>query len=246
MIGFLLKKYIFDFWDNLFFVIALNMGFLFLLTLNFILFRFLPAAGIILFVISVYCLFVYICSAASVLKDVSDYRRPGPAALFANLKGALKPAAVFFALFALVFFILRITIPAYFKMGTFLGMAAAFFSCWICLFIVGSFQFYPAVYYRLGMQPLKCIKKCAIIFFDNTGFCLFTLFFNIIFTVPVFLFPGCPLLFSDEALRLRLLKYDWLEQGRNRTKIPWAELLEEENKKTGKRTWRSFIFPWKD
>jgi hypothetical protein len=64
------------------------------------------------------------------------------------------------------------------------------------------------------------------------------------------LFPGPAgiLLFLDEAMRLRLLKYDWLEANpdANRRKIPWDALLIEEREKTGTRSLKSFIFPWKD
>jgi hypothetical protein len=66
------------------------------------------------------------------------------------------------------------------------------------------------------------------------------------------------LLYLDEALRLRLLKYDWLEtrtaeqggdlfkKGWKQVKIPWEELLAEEKDKTGKRSLKSFFFPWKE
>jgi hypothetical protein len=65
-----------------------------------------------------------------------------------------------------------------------------------------------------------------------------------------FLFPGPAgvILYLDEALRLRLLKYNWLEENpqANRRKIPWDALLIEERERTGTRTFRNFIFPWKD
>jgi hypothetical protein len=69
-----------------------------------------------------------------------------------------------------------------------------------------------------------------------------------------FLLPGPAglLLFLDEALRLRLLKYDWLEANpdttgsKKRRQIPWDAILIEEREKTGDRSFRSFIFPWKD
>ncbi|MDR1985520.1 MAG: hypothetical protein LBP88_00935, partial [Treponema sp.] len=56
------------------------------------------------------------------------------------------------------------------------------------------------------------------------------------------------LLYLDEALRLRLLKYDWLEVNSDATlrKIPWDALLIEEREKTGTRSLKNFIFPWKD
>ena len=139
-----------------------------------------------------------------------------------------------------------------------MGLAAALISFWICLFTIGIIQFYPAVYYRLGMKPVKCLKKCAIIFFDNTGFCFFTLFINIILSVFIFTLPGFFLSYLDQALRLRLLKYDYLdnitanqdnilqETGQKRIKIPWNELLIEEREKTGERGLKSLIFPWKE
>ena len=243
MIGFLLKKYLFDVWDNFLFIIVINLGFFLFLALGLILLPVLPIAPVILFFC--YWFFVYFCTAASVLKEASDYHRPNPADFFRNIKSALLPAAVLLTAAVFVFLVIRITIPIYLEMGTIFGLAAAFFSCWICFFFIVSIQFYPAVYYRLGKRPLKSIKKCAIIFFDNTLFCFFTLFFNILLSVLIFPFPGFSLLFLDEALRLRLFKNDWLETHSRKTKIPWHELLAEEKENTGHRTLKSFIFPWR-
>ncbi|MDR2103555.1 MAG: hypothetical protein LBP42_05565, partial [Treponema sp.] len=65
-----------------------------------------------------------------------------------------------------------------------------------------------------------------------------------------FLFPGPAgiLLYLDEAVRLRIFKYDWLEAnpGENRRKVPWDALLIDDREKTGTRSLKSFIFPWKD
>ena len=245
MIGLLLKKFLYDWWDNFFLVIALNFGFLLFLAFAFLLISISEIAGVILFFMTIYWLFIYVCSAASVLKEVSDYRHPVIVDFFKNIKGAFLPAAVLFAASAFVFMIIRFTIPIYLQMESIAGLGAAIFSCWICLFIIASIQFYPSVYYRLGMHPLKSLKKCAAIFFDNTFFSLFNLFINTIFTLLVLPFPGCPLLFLDEALRLRLFKYDWLETHARKIKIPWDELLAEEKENTGTRSLKSFIFPWK-
>ena len=262
MTGFLLKKFFFDLWDNLFAILSLNLGFLFFLALAFFLPSLLPPflsiAGILLFFTVIFFLFAYICAAASVLKKASDYRRPGFSEFAANLKRAFIPGTVLFGVLTLVFIILRFSVPFYLNMGGIPGISAAFISCWICLFIISAIQFYPAVYYRLGMRPLKSLKKCAVIFFDNTGFCFFTLAINTILSVFIFPFPGFLLLYLDEALRLRLLKYDWLdarkteqddkwhEPDRKRIKIPWNELLAEEKEKTGERSLKSFIFPGKE
>ena len=65
-----------------------------------------------------------------------------------------------------------------------------------------------------------------------------------------FLFPGFGglLVWHQAAMRLRLYKYDYLEEnpGANRKKIPWDGLLVEEKEKVGKRTLRGMIFPWKE
>ena len=263
MTGFLFKKFFYDLWDNLFFITVLNFGllvslFLVFLTLQYM-FPALTIAGIIVLAVLVFWIFVYLCAVESVHKEISDYHHPVFADFLANLKGAFLPAAVLFAAAALIFYVLFAAVPAYLSTGSLAGMAAAFFSCWICLFVISSIQFYPAVYYRLGMRPLKCLKKCFLICFDNTGFCFFTLVVNIFFTL---LFSPCwSLLYLDEALRLRLLKYDWLEaqaaklpendpplkQGRAfGKKIPWNELLAEEKENTGTRNLKAFFLPWKE
>ncbi|MDR2471480.1 MAG: hypothetical protein LBD09_05165 [Treponema sp.] len=269
MTGFTVKKFFYDLWDNFFGVMILNFGFLLSLSLAFVLPPLVPAAefpwALILFGLLIYWLFLYLCTAALLLREVSDYRRVSLSGLGSRLKNALAPAALLCAALALILFVLRFTVPAYLALGGVAGLGAAFFSCWFCLFLAAAIQFYPAVYGRLGARPLKCLKKCALFFLDNTGFCLFALALNAVMIIPVIPCPGLPLLFLDEALRLRLLKYDWLEEQRRgggpesgegsgavrpgrrgRTVIPWEALLAEEKEKTGTRSLRSFIFPWKD
>ncbi|MDR2701962.1 MAG: hypothetical protein LBB72_06000 [Spirochaetaceae bacterium] len=258
MIGLLLRKFLYDMWDNLFMIVLLNFGFLLFLSLAFLLPLLLPAAEIVLLVIMIYWLFVYVCAATAALGKVSDYRRLTLVDFAVSLKGAFIPALVLFAAAVFIFFIMWFTIPFYFRMGGMFGLAGAFFSFWLCVFFLGALQFYPAVYYRLGMRPMKSLKKCIVIFFDNTGFCVSSLIINIILTAMIIPFPCLPFLYLDEGLRLRIFKYDWLDahaaeqdntryqQGWRKIKIPWAELLEEEKEMTGKRTWKSFIFPWKD
>jgi hypothetical protein len=253
MVGLLLRKFLYDTWDNLFMIVVLNFGFFLFLALVLLLSSLVPVVGILLLFIMVYWLLVYICAAVAALGKVSDYRSLSLADFAGNLKGAFVPALVLYAAAACILFIVRFTIPSYFRMGGMLGLAAALLSFWLCIFLLGAIQFYPAVYYRLGMRPIKSLKKCMVIFLDNTGFCIFSLVINIILTVLIIPFPCLPLLYLDEGLRLRILKYDWLDacaaeqnNAQSRKKIPWAEILEEEKERVGKRSWKSFIFPWKD
>ena len=92
-----------------------------------------------------------------------------------------------------------------------------------------------------------------LISIDNTGFSIFLILNNLVSLIIsvflAFMFPGPVgiVLYLDQALRLRLLKYDWLEANpeADRKKIPWDALLIEEREKTGTRSFRNFIFPWK-
>ncbi|MDR2313595.1 MAG: hypothetical protein LBE02_03595 [Spirochaetaceae bacterium] len=266
MTGFLLQKFFYDLWDNLFRIMALNLGFLVSLSLVFVLPPLIGGTlpGLLVFCLLVFWLFVYLCAASAALEPVSNYRTLSLGDFVKNLTSSLVPGTALFFLALVIFVIIRFTIPVYLRFGTVFGTAAAFFCCWICLFFLGTLQFYPAVYRRLGKRPLICLKKCFILFFDNTGFCIFSLLVNLIFTVLIIPCPGWSLLFLDEGLRLRILKYDapnFPRAGENsgrkprgvklrgvklrRDPVPWKELLAEEREKTGRRSWRDFLFPWR-
>ncbi|AEF84173.1 hypothetical protein TREPR_0985 [Treponema primitia ZAS-2] len=121
-----------------------------------------------------------------------------------------------------------------------------------------ALQFCFPIRSRLDTKLPKVLKKCFIILLDNPLFCLLSgLFALLLLALSILLLllapgPAGILLFLDEALRLRLLKYDWLEanpganQGRRRPQVPWEALLIEEREKTGSRSLKNLIFPWKD
>ena len=104
----------------------------------------------------------------------------------------------------------------------------------------------------------KCLKKSFIIFFDNAGFSVFMLLYNtVLLAMSVFLFFLLPsaagiTLALTNALRLRLYKYDWLENHpelktrKEQKNIPWDELLQNDKDMVGHRSFKSFIFPWKE
>jgi hypothetical protein len=198
--------------------------------------------------------FVYLSAAAASLKNVSNYGNFGFFEFFANLK-ALWPAGLVLGGIVFLFFILgSVVIPFYLSMESMLGLMLAAVIFWSMVTAVLALQFFFVVRFRLDSSIKGVIKKCFIIFFDNPMFCIFSLihnlFFLIISTPLAFLVPGPAgvLLFLDEGLRLRLMKYDWLEANpeTDRRKIPWDAILIEEREKTGTRSLKNFIFPWKD
>jgi hypothetical protein len=257
MIGFLLKKNFFDLWDNLFRLVLVNLGFIASLSIPVLvpsLFQVVPALAIGVLVIGGLWCCVYLSTAALTLKSISDYGSFGFSDFFGNLKTAWPAGLVLGGFLFLGYVICAIVIPFYFSMGTIVGLLLAAVVFWTLAACVLAFQFFFAVRGRLGTKLTSVIKKCFIIFFDNPMFCIFSFLHNLVVlafsALVAFLLPGPAgaLLFLDEALRLRLLKYDWLEANpeANRRKIPWDALLIEDRDKTGSRSFRSFIFPWKD
>jgi len=198
--------------------------------------------------------FVYLSAAALSLKAISDYSDFGFADFFANLK-IIWPMGLFIGgLACLSYLLFTVVIPFYLSMNSMPGLLLAALVFWVQIIVVLAMQFFFAVRARLDTNLIKIIKKCFIIFLDNPLFCIFTLIHNLVMLILsgflAFLFPGpaAILLFLDEGLRLRLLKYDWLEANpqANRREIPWDELLNDDKEKTGTRSIRGLFFPWKD
>jgi len=261
MIGFLIRKSFYDLWDNLFKIVILNLGFFACAAIP----VFLPLLGgmivesvflhILLTAIGILVCSIYLSAASCVIKSISNYSNFTFKEFFKAFKTAWPAGLVMGGFAFLLFIIITIVIPFYLSFESpMLGLALAAVIFWSALFAVLSFQFFFTVINRLGPGLIKSIKKSMLICLDNTGLSFFMIINNIIAIILsvffAFMFPGPVgvLLYLDEALRLRLLKYDYLEANpeANRRKIPWDALLIEERERTGTRSFRNFIFPWKD
>jgi hypothetical protein len=262
MVGFLIKKTFFDLWDNLFRVALLNLGFIasaafpvFIpgLLLN------IPALSVAAMLAGILWCAVYLAAAAYSLKSVSNYGSFGFSDFFHNLKLVWPAGLVMGGMVFMFWFLATLIIPFYLNIRSLVGLFLAAVVFWTTVVGLLSFQFFFAIRARLDAKLGKALKKSFIFFFDNPGFCFFSFIHNLVLlalsVLLAFLFPGPAgiLLYLDEALRLRLLKYDWLEanapaegETTRRRQIPWDALLIEEREKTGTRTLKSFIFPWKD
>jgi hypothetical protein len=255
MFAFLLKKTFYDFWDNLFKIALINLAFLALVFGGIILPSLLNAAPPLLMGIMAFCLLcccVFLSAASLCVKALSDYGSLGIADFFHNL-GETWPAGLLLGLICLLEFLLvSLAIPFYIGLGSFAGLLLGCFLFWTVLVLGLGLQFFLPIRARLDEKPGKILKKCFLILLDNTGFCILIGILSLLIlalSLPLFMLlpgPGGLLLFLDEALRIRLLKYDWLEENPGRKKIPWDLLLEEEREKTGNRSIKALIFPWKD
>ena len=165
-------------------------------------------------------------------------------------------------LFALVLTLLVVlavvAIPFYLRVGNLFGIFLAALVFWMLCLCVLALQWFMPLRSQLHGGFRKTLKKRFIIFFDNAGFSVFMFFYTLILAVLsvflAFLVPGFAgiALAQNNAFRLRLYKYDWLEQHTDltpkeaRKHIPWGELIAEDRETLGPRSFKSFIFPWKD
>ena len=278
MIGFLIRKSFYDLWDNMFRIVIINLGFIALAAIPVFIPRLISsifdsqALEMAFTALGILLCTIYLSAAAYTIKSVSDYGSFSFGDFLRNVKKAW-PAGVVMGIFVfLLFIIVFIVMPFYMSIESMMGLVLGAVVFWTAVFGLLSFQYYFSVCARLinntgsdslqmagnrsirGADLIKAFKKCMLILLDNSGFSIFLILHNagvlIISMVLALLFPGPAglLLYVDEALRLRLLKYDWLEANpdADRRKIPWDALLIEEREKTGTRTFKSFIFPWKD
>ena len=151
-----------------------------------------------------------------------------------------------------------ICIPFYFSQKSLISIFVGALFAWAILFSLLALQWFVAVRSIMHNSFIKCIKKCFIIFFDNTGFSIFLAFYDLILSAFTVLFLGLMpsstgfTLAQVNALRLRLYKYDYLEAHpeiktvKERRIIPWDELIQDDKDALGPRSFKSFIFPWKE
>jgi hypothetical protein len=256
MFGFLIKKTFFDMWDNLIRMVILNLGFIlgFAILIYFpLLFHDIPLLFFSALGIGMGILFVYSGVVSSMTSMIADYEKPEFAHFLPLLK-ATFPTSLLFALLNLVLaFLLQKSFEFYGGMQSFVGTLAYGLLIWVLIAWLLALQFFFSIQARLDRKFGKMIKKMFLLLLDNP---LFTValfigaFFTLIISVALaLLLPGIAsvLLWWNVALKLRLYKYDYLEEHpENRRNIPWDALLTEDRERVGKRTLKGMIFPWKE
>lgn len=281
MILFLLKKNFFDGWENIInlifpnlicdiFVLAIYFGYRF--------FRF-PFSILSLVIIFLGISLLVVASGAfgKNALSIAGFETAHLSTYFKNLWSAFKDYFKFGMIVALIVLSAVTGIPFYIGINGFVGfMLAAILFLFILTLVLGLQWFIP-LKEILKLNFKKTFKKCFVILFDNFAFSIFMfcyvwwpyiicfLVLNLksalqgnpgilgICVALGFLLPGWSgiVLSYVNALRLRLYKYDWLDQhadlknAKERKNIPWEALLREDSMALGKKSLRSIIAPWK-
>jgi hypothetical protein len=257
MISFFIHKAFFDGWDNLFKLAALNAGFL-LVSGVFILGPDILGAPLPLillgFLLTIAATSIWWSACVHALSKVADYQDPGMQDFRSALRDGLVPGLQFAAMSAALVIILAVAFPFYLGRSDVLSIVALGVIFWSALGAMLTLQYFLPLQARLGGGFRKNLRKSFYLMMDNPLFSLFLLVYNtLVLVISMFLAflvpgPAALALNLNVAVKLRLYKYDWLEENpdsRGR-KIPWLELLAEDKERVGKRTLKGMIFPWKD
>jgi len=265
MLGFLIKKSFFDGWDHLLVLVLANAGFLLFLSLGVVAgLTGLPAVlSLGLLVLAGFGLVWCFAVTSLVTLRWSDFQDFPPGELRAAMTKALLPALQIGLLLVADVAILIVGVPFYLARGIG-GAIAAGVLIWFSIGLLLSLQFYLPLRFRLGGGFRKNLRKGFMILVDNPGFSLFVMLWSLLsfaFSIVLAMLAPGPTgiaLFQNDALKLRLRKYDWLEEASSseageakesrakRRKIPWKELFTEFEELLGKRTLKGMIFPWRE
>ena len=267
MILFFLKKNFCDGWDSAFWLMFANIlmlgigigcyfGASGILNVAFIPEWLTIVISLLFLIVGGFAIITLLMSVNEACAKIADFKSVTVKDIFANLKTSFKDAILFTLFISALVLLAVVGIPFYLRMGNMFGILFAALVFWALLVCVLALQWFFPLRSQMHGGFKKTLKKCFIILFDNTGFSIFIFIYNLILAVLsciVFVLPGFSgiCLSLNNALRLRLYKYDWLEEHPDiplkeaRKQIPWGELIAEDYETLGPRSFKSFIFPWK-
>ena len=263
MFGFLIKKNFCDGWENLLNLVIVNVICLFLgCTFAFLIFgsvNFFSLATFAIILLMTTVFGIVGLAYGPVAADIANFKGVHLTDFFKNLRGALKDGALFGLLCGGIGIVSIVGMRFYvIQLQSLFGILLAAVLFWIDIVFILSFQWFIPLHTLQNNDFKKCIKKCFLIFFDNTGFSIaMALYTLVMLLLSVFCVGFVPsyagiILARTNALRLRLYKYDYLEAHpeletpRQRKSIPWEELIYEDRETLGPHKLKTIFFPWKN
>lgn len=257
MIGFFIKKSFFDGWDNFLQLVLQNLVYTALLIGAIALLYFFGTTELVFYLLIVLSVLVFSLlrgGTAEVTKNYSCYISETWKPFFNGIKRNIGHSLFFFLVVMILFFMVSFTIPFYSSFDNTIGLVLSLVLFWVLIFFLFALVYYfPLMTHFPGDKPMKTMKKCFIVSFDNPGVTLFLILHIIIDSalsvITAGLVPGmCGIMLSEsDIMKLLMKKYDWLDENPDKTKkdVDWDELLEEEKETIGPRSLKGMIFPWK-
>jgi hypothetical protein len=255
MIKFTLLKSFFDAWDNLLWLVIANITLLILVVGFFWVLAVLPFLGwmyYLCFILGIFIIGFFTGGIMMMGAEAVQYKKPGIRTFFSAYALYWKEILIFSLVLIVLERLIFLVIPYYFLQGSLISLVIGTLLAWMTIILSFCTLFFLPVSFQLNRKIKKSIRICLTLVFDNTAFCLVLGLFVVILaamsSLTVTILPGlfgiCILV--NSAVKIRLLKYDYLEKNKDTVKVPWLTVLEDEVKLVGKRTIRNMIFPWKE
>ncbi len=257
MFGFLIKKTFFDMWDNMFRILLMNLAYILVLAIFFLLaplFLPVPVLFFATIALGIAVAAVYTGVVSRMCSEIADYKQPGFSDIPRFLRESFGSSLILALVLSAYVFVVSIAFQFYGGLKSLAGPLAVALLFWVTVGWLFASQYFFPIQSRLDRKFRKIFRKTFLVFFDNPLFSI-GLFIcaAIVLVISIFtalLLPGISTIFLlwNAAFKLRLYKYDWIEQnpGANRKAIPWDALLVEDRERVGKRTLKGMIFPWKE
>ena len=254
MKGFFIKKAFFDGWDNLIAIALMNIAFLAVIYLGFVAFMGFSSVAMLVVPLLLAVVSILLGGSASAVHNYSEYRGDTWAAIRTGIIRNIRHSLLFSLILIMAVLNALLIIPFYLSYANAFGLIIAVILLWLEIIILLCIPYYfPLMNHLPADRPFKTARKCIIIVGDNFGFTIFFFIYNIIcvafsvFTMGII--PGITgmQLAAEDAIRLIMMKYDYLEENpdADRKHIPWEDILYDEKEKVGPRSLKNMLFPWK-
>lgn len=260
MIWFFIKKNFWDGWENIGNLVVPNLMTLGVLALMFVGylfgFSFNPISLLLMYImviLGIACIIVFESAFADNAKEIADFGTAKYSGYFSQIGKAFKENFKFGLMTGFLVVSAVTGVPLYIHMDSFYGVALGMVLMLFVCIVMLAFQWYIPLRSLLNMAPKKALKKCFVVLFDNFAFSIFMEFYCIVLLVMSIVclttMPGaCGILLArTNALRLRLLKYDWLDQHPEqkaqgvRKNIPWSALIQEDKRLLGNKGFKDLF-----
>ncbi|MCA1754493.1 MAG: hypothetical protein LC641_07345, partial [Spirochaeta sp.] len=219
MILFLIKKWFFDCWDNLLWLLVGNLLILIAAAVPIIipprLATVAPEPALLVFVLGFLFVMVLVGTLSFFIRDITDYQSIEVENLREYIAASWKQSIAFGLLNLFLMFLVVVGFPVYSGMDNLVGTFAMVVLFWGSLTWLLTSQYYFPVRARVAGRFKLIIRKSLAMFFDNTAFSVFlgfgSLLIMLVSVFTAFLMPGFigMLVWVHVASKLRLKKYDY-------------------------------------
>lgn len=242
----LIKKSFFDGWDNILFLFLSNIVFAALIFAFF-------ALQQTYFVYLVFLVFsIHFCGVNGAAFNITHEQK----SCFKGYLSSIKKVGhwvLFYFVFSICFLLIFSITPIYMGQGDIIWYSIGFFVFFAALIVaLNLFFYFPLALSLKNDKPLKTLKKCFLVFFDNFIFSVYCILKDIcdltISILTAFLMPGISgvAVTHNNAVLFFMLRYDWMEEkkvGKHDVSSDMYLKPLQENLKN--RNLGTLFFPWK-